>query len=141
MVPYKSNPDLQKYVEVNASANPDAVKNAKDMNRSLFRLERCDSLIPANKNVTRQNIFNNFQSLGVGIETLVNQEKSPGTIFVFSDFRDPHDPRFMDKIANLCVEKKVKVVFWNPVPNTPPVPAPYRRFAEKVGGELKVEEL
>ena len=48
------------------------------------------------------------------METLLNQKRPPGTIFVFSDFHDGADPKYMAKVANLAKKKRVKIVIWFP---------------------------
>lgn len=150
IIPYKDNDKVQLLVEINAKTAKQgaqqSIERAKKMNRSLFKVQRCDS-IQSNHKLTRssKNIGAGFQSLGAAIELLLNQSSYPKTIFVFSDFSDPYNVGYMDKVESLCRSKKVKVVFWapfeNPSPNFKKALPHYKNFARAVDGELKVEAL
>tara|TARA_R110002096_G_scaffold147220_2_gene306906 strand:- start:3461 stop:4951 length:1491 start_codon:yes stop_codon:yes gene_type:complete len=150
IVPYKSNDKVQLLVEINAktakTGASQSIAQAKRMNRSLFKVVRCDS-IESNHKLTRSstNLGGGFQSLGTALELLVNQTTYPKTIFVFSDFSDATNPGYMRKVQNLCRSKNVKVVFWcpfaNPSANFKKALSQYKTFANAVGGEVKIEPL
>ncbi|MDF1739088.1 MAG: hypothetical protein P1U86_08010 [Verrucomicrobiales bacterium] len=150
IIPYKSNDKVQLLVEINAKTAKTGAKQsiaqAKNMNRALFKLQRCDS-IQSNHMLTRSstNLGPGFQSLGTALELMINQSSRPGTIFVFSDFSDSCNVGYMKKIEAECRAKKVKVVFWSPFAspsaNFKKVLSDYKRFAKAVGGEVKVELL
>ena len=82
-------------------------------------------------------------SLGTAMETLVEQERPPGTIFVFSDYKDGVDEKYMEEVAKLVKKKRVKVVIWYPFSQAGGFRdrSHYQTFVEMVGGELKIEEL
>lgn len=150
IIPYKSNDKVQILVEINAkTARKGAAQSmaqAQRMNRSLFKVQRCDSIESRHK-LTRSSktLAGGFQSLGTAMELLLNQSSHPKTIFVFSDFSDSYDVAYMKKIQSMCRSKKVKVVFWapfaDPSANFRKALPHYKNFARAVDGEVKIEAL
>ena len=132
---YKSNEAVLGMVKSKSERmNALAVSNA--MNEALFSLRRCDSLAAGRGD--------GIQSLGTAIENLLNQDNRPGTIFVFSDFKDGVEPAYMNKVQQLVKQHKTKVVFWNPVrwqKGQVKDRALYEAFAKATGGEVKVGGL
>ncbi len=134
-VRYKSNEEVLAQVK-SASEKIGAVAVGKAMNEALFSLRRCDSLAR-----TRQFAL---QSLGTAIENLLNQDNRPGTIFVFSDFKDGVEPAYMNKVQELVKQHKTKIVFWNPgrwQKGQREDRALYEAFAKATRGEVKAGGL
>ena len=140
MVSYRSNKNIQK-----------SLLNQKNqsMNENMLSLQNCDSLemqMPFGKefqDLPPEEKGKVIGSLGTALETLLSQGRPPGTIFVFSDFLDGVDPKYMEKVANLAKQKRVKIVIWYPFreANRFKDREHYETFVKRVGGELKIEEL
>ncbi len=78
-----------------------------------------------------------MQSLGTALEALLRQrDRRPRTIFVFSDFADGADRRYMLEIQQMAIRQKVKIVVCHPVKFTRDRAA-YEAFATATGGELR----
>ncbi len=144
MLPYESNKNIQQ-----------SLRNQRNqsMNQNMLSLKNCDSLEMGNA-WPKENVadlpkaammkqMQSLGSLGTAMETLLNQKRPPGTIFVFSDFKDGADPKYMEKVAALAKRKKVKVVIWFPFSKSEPFRdrEHYETFVKTVGGELKIEKL
>jgi len=131
LVSYRKNQKVRAIVD-----HYDQGKITADLNKALFSLRRCDSL-----KVDHQGDFR--QSVGAGIEALLNQSAAPGTIYVFSDFEDGLDPEYMDKIKRLVQRRDAKIVFWYPFNERKPkwnaVRKHYETFVKDTGGELREE--
>ena len=135
LVRYKSNEEVLAQVK-SASEKIGAVAVSKAMNEALFSLRRCDSL-------ARSRQFA-LQSLGTAIENLLNQDNRPGTIFVFSDFKDGVEPAYMNKVQELVKQHGTKVVFWKPTrwqKGQTEDRALYEAFAKATRGEVKAGGL
>ncbi len=133
LIPFKENAKVQGIVDQYAKG-----KITADLKKALYSLKRCDSLKVDHKGDFRQ-------SVGAGIEALLRQPMSPGTIFVFSDFEDGLDPDYMAEIKRLVQRKGAKIVFWYPFAKGSSkwksVKKHYEGFAKSTKGELKEEEL
>lgn len=88
-----------------------------------------------------QDNWRRYQSLGKAVELLINHPQGPGTIYVFSDFKDGVDPDYMRKIQNLVRRTDTKVIFWNPEGSWRKDKKHYDDFAKATGGEVKVGGL
>ena len=144
MLPYESNKNIQQSLRNQSN---------QSMNQNMLSLKNCDSLEMGNA-WPRENVANlpmearkkqmqSLGSLGTAMEMLLNQKRPPGTIFVFSDYKDGADPKYMEKVAALAKRKKVKVVIWFPFSKSEPFRdrEHYETFVKMVGGELKIEKL
>ena len=135
LIPYKDNKPVLALVRKYSKAKAD------EFNKVLFSLSRSESI----EEKSRDPEFR--QSLGTAIEILLNQENPPGNIFVFSDFADGVDPRYMQEMQALARRKRCKVVFWFPFSPDDKKPGwlkarkYYLEFAEETGGEVKQEKL
>ncbi len=133
LIPYKENKLVLDLVHKYSKAQAD------EFNRVLFSLERCESIEEKNGDPEFR------QSLGTGIELLLNQPNPPRNIFVFSDFADGVNTSYMEDVQSLARRKRCKMVFWYPLKEKKKAwltaKDRYLEFAKETGGEVKEEEL
>ena len=144
LVTYQSNKSMQETLQNQSNHT---------MNKNMLSLGRCDSIemkkawpkgsLKDLSKEARAKQMQTLQSLGTAMEALLNQKRPPGTIFVFSDFRDGVDPKYMIKLANLAKQKKVKIVIWYPYSDESEFTdrKHYQTFVKTTGGELKIKKL
>lgn len=133
LVPFSENKKVMNIVDRYAQG-----KTTADVLKTLHSLKRSDSIDTKEGGDFRQ-------SIGAGIEALLKQKVPPGTIFVFSDFADGLDAKYMKEIEQLVKRRKTKIVFWYPFNEPKPawkkVRKQYEEFAKDTDGELREKEL
>ena len=133
LVPYRQNTGVHEYQLVSArhkNAPAGSLAMLKQVHGRLLTVEHCYSL-PAE---------GFLQSLGTALEALLNQPSGrPKVIFVFSDFADGIDVKYMQAIQQLANDRQIKIVICNPeavfARGDRDV---YAAFARATGGELKL---
>lgn len=131
IIPYEKNRKV--HAEMKAWLAGDTKgKNAilqKQMHDDLLSLRYCDSLVKGPETL---------ESLGKAIESLLRQPagRRPDTIFVFSDFEDGVDPKYMETVKKLVKSNHTKVVFYHPKKFEKDKKY-YDAFAKETGGEVK----
>ena len=126
LIPYRENSNLH-FVEIANSQGERPLRNT--IYRQLISRKNTVSLEVARSKKSRQ-------SLGAAIEALLNQSRSPRVIFVFSDFKDGVNRKYMQEVLELTKQKKVKIVFYHPKEFERDRDI-YLDLVEASGGELK----